>query len=305
MLWTAPPALLRQAESVLQLINARTVAAADSALAGLQGGLGEMVRDIREGVMDLLVELEARLDFDEDLPPMDQEGLQQDVADLQAQIEAALRTAREGSLLRNGLQVAIVGRPNVGKSSLLNSWTRTNRAIVTDIAGTTRDVLEAGLVVSGVPITLLDTAGIRASSDTVEKMGVERSTQAAAAADLVVMVVDGSTGWTEADGDIFRSLWGDGAGSRSCKVRGQALLVVNKCDLSGEGLGGREDRGGGEQGGGKRDRRWEGQRAGLGTQPTCSMYFKCQEALVGLHKVGGETHDCQGSTRREEYQQPC
>jgi tRNA modification GTPase len=196
-----------------------------------------MVRDIREGVMDLLVELEARLDFDEDLPPMDLEGLQQDVADLQAQIEAALRTAREGSLLRNGLQVAIVGRPNVGKSSLLNSWTRTNRAIVTDIAGTTRDVLEAGLVVSGVPITLLDTAGIRASSDTVEKMGVERSTQAATAADLVMMVVDGSTGWTEADGDIFRSLWGDGAGSRSCKVRGQALLVVNKCDLSGEGPG--------------------------------------------------------------------
>jgi len=124
VLWTAPPALLRQAESVLQLINARTVAAADSALAGLQGGLGEMVRDIREGVMDLLVELEARLDFDEDLPPMDLEGLQQDVADLQAQIEAALRTAREGSLLRNGLQVAIVGRPNVGKSSLMNKLTR-------------------------------------------------------------------------------------------------------------------------------------------------------------------------------------
>jgi len=124
-----------------------------------------------------------------------------------------------------------VGRPNVGKSSLLNAWTRTDRAIVTEIAGTTRDVLEAGLVVGGVPITLLDTAGIRESGDAVEKLGVARSAAAAAAADVVIMVVDAASGWTDADGAIFKGLWGDGPGTRGCTVRGLSMLVLNKADL--------------------------------------------------------------------------
>lgn len=119
----------------------------------------------------------------------------------------------------------------MGKSSLLNSWTRTNRAIVTDIAGTTRDVLEAGLVVGGVPVTLLDTAGIRESVDVVEKLGVERSQAAAATADIVVMVIDAQEGWTAEDGRIFKSLWGDGVGSLTCAVKGLSLLVANKHDL--------------------------------------------------------------------------
>ncbi|WIA14128.1 hypothetical protein OEZ85_002672 [Tetradesmus obliquus] len=224
---------LSQAENVLQLISARTATAADSALAGLAGGLGQLVSELRGDLLEILAELEARLDFDDDLPPMDVPALVEDITVLQRDIEAALRTSRQGNLLRQGLQVAIVGRPNVGKSSLMNSWTGTNRAIVTDIAGTTRDVLEAGLTVSGVPITLLDTAGIRSSCDTVEQLGVERSTAAAAAADVVVMVVDAAAGWTDDDGEIFDALWGrDGPGSSSCKVRGPALLVVNKSDLA-------------------------------------------------------------------------
>eukprot|EP00878_Enallax_costatus_P024061 GHUV01025649.1.p1 GENE.GHUV01025649.1~~GHUV01025649.1.p1 ORF type:complete len:445 (+),score=114.58 GHUV01025649.1:758-2092(+) len=226
---------LSQAENVLQLINARTATAADSALAGLQGGLGQLVSDLRQDVLEILAELEARLDFDDDLPPMDVPALIQDITELHKDIESALRTSKAGSLLRHGLQVAIVGRPNVGKSSLLNSWTGTNRAIVTEIAGTTRDVLEAGLTVSGVPLTLLDTAGIRTSSDTVEKLGVERSTAAAAAADMVLMVIDAAAGWTDADGEIFESLWGkEGPGGRGCLVKGPALLVANKSDLAGK-----------------------------------------------------------------------
>ncbi|KIZ05706.1 tRNA modification GTPase mnmE [Monoraphidium neglectum] len=237
---------LSQAESVMQLVEARTAAAADSALAGLRGGVGQEVRQIREGVLDVLVEVEARIDFEEDLGPLDTDAVKRDVAALQRDIEAALRTARQGALLRNGLQargrraweegrrgVAIVGRPNVGKSSLLNAWTRTDRAIVTDIAGTTRDVLEADLVVGGVPLTLLDTAGIRDSTDEVEAIGVGRSQAAASNADIVLMVVDASAGWTEADQVIYSDLWGKGPGTRSCRVKGMSLLVANKADLAG------------------------------------------------------------------------
>eukprot|EP00798_Chlamydomonas_sp_ICE-L_P001846 gene1846-33265_t len=194
---------LTQAESVMELVNARTPAAADSALAGLQGGVGEAVASIRNSCVDLCAQLEARLDFDEDLPAMDQQGLKDSVERLQAQVEQTLRTAKQGSLLRQGLQIAIVGRPNVGKSSLLNAWTQTNRAIVTDIAGTTRDVLEADLI------------GL-----------------AATGADIVFMVIDAKEGWTSKDQEIFSAMWGAGPTSSSCSVKGLAMLVANKTDLA-------------------------------------------------------------------------
>lgn len=210
-----------QAESVADLVGAKSPQAAQMALAGLQGKLAHPIRQIRDQCLDLLAEIEARLDFADDLPPLAETALQTQLSQLLAQLHEILRTANRGELLRTGLKIAIVGRPNVGKSSLLNAWSRTDRAIVTDLPGTTRDVVESSLVVGGIPIQVLDTAGIRSTEDQVEKIGVERSRQAASQADLVLFVIDAQAGWTDADQAIYEPL----------KSR-PLLLVINKIDLA-------------------------------------------------------------------------
>jgi tRNA modification GTPase len=137
------------------------------------------------------------------------------------EVSSILATADRGELLRSGLKVAIVGRPNVGKSSLLNAWSRSDRAIVTELPGTTRDVVESQLVVGGIPVQVLDTAGIRETADQVEKIGVERSRRAAQSADLVLLTIDASTGWTEADQEIYEQV-----------QHRPLILVINKTDLA-------------------------------------------------------------------------
>ncbi|PMB22387.1 tRNA uridine-5-carboxymethylaminomethyl(34) synthesis GTPase MnmE [Fischerella thermalis] len=212
---------LTQAESIADLVGARSPQAAQAALAGLQGKLAQPIRQLRTQCLDILAEIEARIDFEEDLAPLDDKAIISEVERISAEIAKLLATADQGELLRTGLKVAIVGRPNVGKSSLLNAWSRSDRAIVTDLPGTTRDVVESQLVVGGIPVQVLDTAGIRATEDQVEKIGVERSRSAAQAADLVLLTIDASAGWTTADQEIYAQV----------KHR-PLILVINKIDLA-------------------------------------------------------------------------
>jgi tRNA modification GTPase len=211
---------LTQAESINDLVGAKSAQAAQAAIAGLQGKLAHPLRQLRASCIDILAEIEARIDFEDDLPPLDIDWVKSEIGQLAATAQHILATADRGKLLRAGLKVAIVGRPNVGKSSLLNAWSRSDRAIVTDLPGTTRDVVDSQLVVGGIPIQVLDTAGIRETEDKVEKIGVARSQQAAQTADLVLLVIDAEAGWLAEDREIF-----DLIGDRP------TLLVINKIDL--------------------------------------------------------------------------
>lgn len=215
---------LTQAESIADLVGSRSPQAAQAALAGLQGKLAVPIRQLRATCLDILAEIEARIDFEEDLPPLDEAGVVAQIEQILAEVTRILATADQGELLRTGLKVAIVGRPNVGKSSLLNAWSRSDRAIVTPLPGTTRDVVESQLVVGGIPVQVLDTAGIRETADQVEKIGVERSRRAAQAADLVLLTIDASTGWTAADEEIYQQV-----------QHRPVILVINKIDLVEEG----------------------------------------------------------------------
>jgi tRNA modification GTPase len=211
---------LTQAEGIADLVGAKSPQAAQTALAGLQGKLAHPIRQLRANCLDILAEIEARIDFEEDLPPLDDKAIISEIEKIAAEIIRLLATKDKGELLRTGLKVAIVGRPNVGKSSLLNAWSQSDRAIVTDLPGTTRDVVESQLVVGGIPVQVLDTAGIRETTDQVEKIGVERSRRAANAADLVLLTIDASAGWTESDQEIYEQV-----------QHRPLILVINKIDL--------------------------------------------------------------------------
>jgi tRNA modification GTPase len=217
---------LTRAEAVSELVTARSRRAAQLAMAGLDGGLQQRIVALRERLLDQLAELEARVDFEDDLPPLDGAAVAAALEAALAELLLLLRDGERGQLLRDGLRVAIVGRPNVGKSSLLNRLSRRERAIVTDLPGTTRDLVESELVLQGVPLTLLDTAGIRSTDDRVEQLGIERSRAALRSADAVLLLFDLAAGWGADDQQL-----------REAVPEGVPLLVVgNKADQLASGV---------------------------------------------------------------------
>nr|AAM82659.1 TrmE [Synechococcus elongatus PCC 7942 = FACHB-805] len=210
---------LSQAESIADLISAQSPQAAQAALGSLQGKLGHPIRQLRDRCLDILAEVEARIDFEDDLPPLDLEAIAAQLTAAGAGHASDFINCRSRGTVAYGPKIAIVGRPNVGKSSLLNAWSRCDRAIVTDLPGTTRDLVESQLIVGGIPVQVLDTAGIRETSDQVEQIGVERSRRAAQSADLVLLTIDASAGWSAEDQTIWEAV-----------SDRPILLVINKRD---------------------------------------------------------------------------
>ncbi|MEZ5426774.1 MAG: tRNA uridine-5-carboxymethylaminomethyl(34) synthesis GTPase MnmE [Pyrinomonadaceae bacterium] len=197
---------LSQAEAVRDLIDAQTVAFARQSVRQLSGEVSHQLQPFKDDLLNIIVLLESALEFvEDDLPEYQIQQVREKLSGISVELEKIASTFRAGKLLREGLKVALVGRPNVGKSSLFNALLGQERAIVTEIAGTTRDQIHERFSIQGIPISLIDTAGLRETRDTVESIGVERSRRTMADADLVIVLLDGSLPFTSEDREILAS----------------------------------------------------------------------------------------------------
>ncbi len=213
---------LSRAEAVIDIINAGNVLAGKNAFKQLEGSLSNEIISLRTSLIDLLARMQVAIDYpDEDLEDITVSEISSELKAALSRVKALIKGADSGKILRDGIRAAIAGKPNVGKSSLLNCLVREERAIVTDIAGTTRDVIEEYASVGGVPLRLFDTAGIRSTDDTVERLGVERSRQSIDAADLVIVVLDATSPLTSDDIDILHATEGK-----------KRVILINKTDVS-------------------------------------------------------------------------
>ncbi len=212
---------LAEAESVMDIINAKSHSALLAANRGHQGALSRKVKDLRKRLRDLVVQLEAVIDYpEEDLEDVTYGQAEHILQESQSALMQLLQNGTAGRVLREGLRIAIVGRPNVGKSSLLNSLLQTDRAIVSNIPGTTRDIIEEQMTLGGIPLVLVDTAGLRETEDTVEKIGVERSKAALEEAQLALVVLDGSQVLSPEDKELLTAV-----------AQRPHLVLLNKADL--------------------------------------------------------------------------
>jgi tRNA modification GTPase len=214
---------LSQAEAVMDLIRAKTDRAMNVALGQMEGRLSMLIRGLRQEILEILAHVEVNIDYPEydDVEEMTHNMLLEKAIYVRDELKKLLQTSQQGKILREGLSTVIVGRPNVGKSSLLNSLVQENKAIVTDIPGTTRDVIEEYVNVRGVPLRLLDTAGIRETEDIVERIGVERSRQVLKEADLILLVLNYADQFTKEDENLFEAVKGM-----------DVIVIVNKTDLT-------------------------------------------------------------------------
>ncbi len=213
---------LAQAESVIDVINAKSDKEAKSGIKQLEGFLSKEIKEIKQEIMDVLVNIEVTIDYPEyDTPEVQQEelsGMLQSVGQRLIKLE---KSFDNGKIIKEGIKTAIIGKPNAGKSSLLNAILKEDRAIVTDIAGTTRDTIEEFVTINGIPLKLIDTAGIREASDKVEKIGVEKSIKLAEEADLVIAIFDSSKELTEEDIEILKLI-----------ENKKSIILLNKNDLN-------------------------------------------------------------------------
>lgn len=215
---------LTQAEAVADLIRSKTEASQRLALAQLQGGLSEKITNLRDKLADLCAHIEAYIDFpEEEIEPATLDTINAGLSSLLNELDRLSKTYDEGRFFRDGIRVAIVGRPNVGKSSLLNALLQRDRAIVTELPGTTRDVLEELLNIKGLLVRVMDTAGIRETHEMAEKEGVRRSLQAIDDSDLVIVLIDGTKPLSDEDLYILERV----------KEKGKRFIIgINKSDLS-------------------------------------------------------------------------
>jgi tRNA modification GTPase len=212
---------LAQAEAVLDLIRARTEKSAQLALTQAHGELSQHVGELREELLDILVQVEAAIDFpEEEIELLQRPQLAAKIGSLAEKVHKISATYDWGRLFREGARVCICGRPNVGKSSLLNALLGADRVIVTPIPGTTRDVIEESINLDGLPVVLWDTAGIRETDDQVERMGVALSKEHLDKADAAIAVIDGSLPLTDEDRDVLNQI-----------IKRRAVIAVNKSDL--------------------------------------------------------------------------
>lgn len=213
---------LSQAEAVMDLIRAKTDQSMKVALDQLDGNLSHLIKNLRQDILDVLAQVEVNIDYPEydDVETMTTRLLKEKAIEVKAKVNQLLATAKQGKVLRDGLATAIIGHPNVGKSSILNHLLHEDKAIVTDVAGTTRDVIEEYVNVQGVPLKLVDTAGIHETEDKVEKIGVDRSRKALQQADLVILVLDSSVPLRDEDRQLLDQT-----------ANMQRIVVLNKTDL--------------------------------------------------------------------------